>query len=205
MHDNVLEPPHMSSRLRSRAGLIALLSLFLGPLVLATLWYSMVDELRPSGHVNHGTLLSPMTTLAGLSLRHADGSSLPADWILGRWTLVQVGGARCDLYCEAALFKTRQAQAMLGRDEDRVQRLYVLSEPAGPGVRALFSEHPGMEVVTGTREQLEPLLTALPGHAHGTVYLVDPLGNVMMRYDATATTKGVVKDLQRLLKVSKIG
>ncbi len=196
----------------SRAALLGIIAIFFGPLLLAYYLFTHLDVWTPSGRTNHGELIQPVRSIAGLTLQMLDaqgqatGGLLSADYWQGRWTLVQVGGAQCDLYCQAALFKTRQSRQVIGRDATRVQRLYVLSATPDNGKMAqLMPEHPQLTLTRAAPSQSDALMKRFGPDALGKVFLVDPLGNVMMRYDDDSTAKGMIKDLKKLLKVSKIG
>jgi hypothetical protein len=88
----------------------------------------------------------------------------------------------------------------------RVERLYILTEPAAlDGLRATFAEHPGMRVVLAASPEARTALKQFGAERVDRVFVVDPLGNLMMRYGLDAQTKGILKDMKRLLKVSQIG
>ncbi len=196
----------------SRAALVGIIAIFFGPLLLAYYLFTHLDVWAPSGQTNHGELIQPVRSIAGLTLEtlnaqgRATGGLLSSDYWQARWTLVQIGGAECDLYCQAALFKTRQSRRVIGRDATRVQRLYVLTGTPDDGAMAqLMPEHPQLTVTRAAPSQANVLVESFGPDALGKVFLVDPLGNVMMRYDDESTAKGMIKDLKKLLKVSKIG
>lgn len=206
MSASVLSTHDPRRRLVSRLVLLGVVAAFVGPLLLATLWYAEVERWRPQGQVNHGQLVSPARPVTTLALRRLDGTPLGPAWLRGRWTLVQIGARDCDLRCQASLFKSRQARLSLGRDQERVQRLLVLPSGEAPQRWApLLAGHPRLTVATAGPGQLAELRALFGAGAPEALMLVDPLGNFMMRYDAEATTKGILKDLKRLLKVSHIG
>ena len=189
----------MSSLHRSRWLLLGVLAAFVGPLLLAYV-LMMVLKWAPPTHTNNGRLIEPLVTVDGLEAIAEGGKVLPADYWEGHWTLVFYAGQSCDLECEAALFKARQTRLALGRDAPRIHRVYLEASPAAhPGER-LIREHPGMTVA---RLGANPAgFAALPTQQ---LYLVDPMGNLVLGYDDSATAKGLMKDLKRLLKVSKVG
>lgn len=190
----------------SRAAMLGLFAIFLGPLLLASIWYANVDEWRPGGHVNHGQLIAPARPVEHFSLHAFSGEPLTTDVLHGKWTFLLLAGKDCDLYCQADLFKVRQAHQMLGKESDRVQRIFVLLDPdAREAWAPRLIEHPHMLAVTGSSAELSEALSVFGANHRPGVYLVDPLGNLMMHYDDQSTTKGMVKDLKRLLKVSQIG
>jgi cytochrome oxidase Cu insertion factor (SCO1/SenC/PrrC family) len=131
---------------------------------------------------------------------------ITSDYLQRKWTFIIVGSKRCDLYCEANLFKTRQARLALGENLRRVQRLYLITVNDSIGeLPPVLEQHPRMTVASLQAEAQKQVLETLGEEALGKVFLVDPLGNVMMRYNNEATAKGMVKDLQHLIRASRIG
>jgi cytochrome oxidase Cu insertion factor (SCO1/SenC/PrrC family) len=157
---------------------------------------------------NHGELVQPPRPLASLILQQIDGGQLTVQALRGKWTLVYLGGAACLDTCNELLYHLQQIRWALGEDMQRVQRLYLVPDDADAAeLRSLARRYPGMLVTTadpGMRAQIEDQFGS--SLAEGPViYLVDPLGNVMMRYGPDLDAKGVLQDLERLLKVSRVG
>ncbi len=169
---------------------------FLGPLVLAVGWYALRDVLPVPAPRVEGTLIVPARPIESFAAVTAEGESVAADFFRGRWSLVYVAGADCDLQCQALLFKARQIRLSLGRDLPRVRWL-VLAAPQWNGPRIGGEEPPTLYVAA--------LPTAFGPEAEGRLFVVDPHGNVMMRYGPDSDVRGMQRDLKRLLKVSKIG
>jgi cytochrome oxidase Cu insertion factor (SCO1/SenC/PrrC family) len=190
----------------SKATPLALLLVFGVPLLVATVVYFFHGSLPMPRSKTHGILINPARPLERFSAQTSAGKPLSLDDILGKWTLVYVAGNKCDLYCEASLFKTRQARLALGEDIGRVQRLYlVIDRHTLNNLPSVLSEHPRM-TVAAIDKTVQPAVMEVLGKAPvGQVYIIDPLGNVMMRYPPTATSKGMLKDLKHLLRVSQIG
>lgn len=193
-------------RQQGRKTFLGILLAFFGPLALAIFLFANLDMWQPQSTANHGQLMDPVRPLSYLQLQQSNGNALSLEDIRGRWTLVFIGQGACDLLCQTDLFKMRQARAALGRDLVRVQYLYLaLDRAASQSAERLQSEHPkllsGMVQPANQQQQLEAFET----QAQGNVYLLDPLGNLVLRYDDQSTTKGIIKDLKKLLKVSKIG
>jgi hypothetical protein len=180
--------------------LVALAVLFFGPLLVATILFEFSDRWRPEGVSAEGELITPAVPLRDFASTSADGVVDPS-FFRGRWTLLHVEET-CNLACEAALFKTRQIRLTLGRDTDRVQRLLVVPGDVTPDAE-LLARHPDLAVARGG--DLRPLLENLGPRVPGAFFIVDPMGNLMMRYPSDAPAKGLQKDLKHLLKVSKIG
>lgn len=157
----------------------------------------------PRGRVNHGELLTPVplpaTPLAGV----ADRSAYDATQLRGRWTLVYAGPGHCPATCERALYAARQARLAQGKEMGRVERLWLVTDAETPRP-ALLEPHRGLQLARAD----SGWLGALPDSAGGEhLFLVDPLGNAMMRFDADAVAeiRGLVRDLGRLLKYSALG
>jgi hypothetical protein len=190
----------------------ALAGLFLMPLAIAFCTYYASDW-RPARHVNHGTLISPPRPLPAVALRRL--SLAPADDLgarpvfRGRWSLVYIGAGACDPDCRWALYVMRQTRLGLGDDMTRVARVFLVSA-ACCDRGFLARAYPGLVVLDAAGPAGAALLAQFPGggvpgaRAHA-LYVVDPLGNLMMSYDARADPHGLLQDLQKLLRLSHIG
>ena len=138
---------------------------------------------------NYGELLLPRP-IAGA----------PFENLRGKWVLVNFDSAACDAYCEKKLYFMRQARKAQGKDQDRVERLWLLTGTAAPRAE-LLSAIEGTHVARATPD----LLRAFPGAPSEHVFVVDPLGNLMLRFPAEPDPTAALRDLQRLLKYSRIG
>ncbi len=181
----------------------ALGGLFLLPLLLS-FWLYYGVHWRPLGTTNHGDLIEPLRPLPDVTLRDADGIA-HSHVFLGKWTLVYVGDGACDANCRTTLVFVRQTRLSLNNEMTRVQR--VLLATAGCCDQAYLAHaHPGLLAFDASQAAAQPLLAQFPpdGRAEA-LYIVDPLGNLMMRYDARLPPKGLLEDLKRLLQLSHIG
>jgi hypothetical protein len=115
----------------------------------------------------------------------------------GKWVLVTFDAAACDAYCEKKLYFMRQVRTAQGKDQARVERLWVITDEAKPRPELLAAIE-GTRISSAQRE-------AFPGNPVDHIYLVDPLGNLMMRFPRDPDPSKVLKDLQRLLKYSQLG
>ena len=147
---------------------------------------------------NYGTLL-PTAPIAGIEGMQPDGAPFRLDDLRGRWVLVAQARGDCDTACERRLYATRQARTMQGKEQDRIVRVFLVEGGAAPAP-ALVSQHPGLVVASVT----EAVAAKFPG-GRGALYLVDPLGNLVLRYPDDPDIKGMAGDLTRLLKASRIG
>ncbi len=195
---------------RSRFTLIALALLFITPMLAAWWFYTNSGDWRPGHTTNHGTLVVPPRPLdLTQPLFAANGSPFPAEYLRGKWTLVYIGGSSCAAPCTDNLYKIRQVRLAQGENMGRVQRLYLFSDRDNL-LPAALDDYPKMDVAILPRQAGKPFLSRFavdntePSKAE-KIYVVDPLGNLMMYYYPDAVPSGILKDLQRLLKVSSIG
>jgi hypothetical protein len=198
-------------RARNLRTLAALAALFVLPLAMAFCAYYGTDW-RPSGHVNHGELISPARPLPAVALARVgletDAPGPPpatAAPFHGRWSLVYIGGGDCDSDCREALTVMRQTRLGLNADMTRVERVFLVTRDCCD--RAFLArEHAGLVVLDARAPSQETLLASFPrqGREH-TLFVVDPLGNLMMSYDARDNPRGLLEDLKKLLRLSHIG
>jgi hypothetical protein len=132
----------------------------------------------------------------------------PPGFLEGKWTLLYFGPGDCPAACRTGLYDTRQVRAALGKDSERVQRVF-LAEGDLSAVPLIRTNHPDLAIVRAT-DEAEPLIALLRraqagGAADDRIYLIDPLGNLMMWYAADAPPKGMLEDLKRLLGLSHVG
>jgi len=171
--------------------LIGLAALFFVPLFIAfALYYG--GGWRPAQSTNHGVLL-------------ADPVALEVPWPESKWTLLLVASDACGDSCREALYKTRQTHLLLAKDFDRVQRVFIAPADCCE-TDFLASEHPGIITLDPAGSAGSALLGALPaGTPDNTIYLIDPLGNLIMTFDSRDDPKGLLTDLKKLLGLSHVG
>jgi cytochrome oxidase Cu insertion factor (SCO1/SenC/PrrC family) len=156
---------------------------------------------QPGRTANYGELIEPRP-LPDPKLTLAGGAPFQLSQLRGKWLLVSVDSGRCDAHCDRKLLYLRQLRLTQGKNAERVERVWLVSDDAAPRNEA-FSLYQGTWVVRAEAG----LLQHFP--ARGTVsdhiYLVDPLGNLMMRFPRDPDPRLMIKDLARLLKASQIG
>ena len=193
--------------LRRRAQLVLIALLFLGPLALS-FWAYYGMTYRPAGRTNHGELIEPARRLPDAILPTGpEARTTTAALLRGHWSLITIAERACEGPCRHALAATGIARLALGGDVRRVERVLLVAGSCcvpvaaadedlsaawleGPDGRGLLNEFPG---------------EGEPGGRAGRVYVVDPLGNLLMRYPAGETGQGMLRDLEQLLKLSHIG
>jgi ferric-dicitrate binding protein FerR (iron transport regulator) len=179
-------------RRRSGRVKLALLAAFF-VLPVAAGWLIWWLDLAPGSAGNYGTLLRPQPV------------ALPAAGALkGKWVLVQFDGGACDAACERKLYFMRQVRRAQGREMERVARLWLLTDSVQPAPRLLQAIE---GTVVAPRNGIDAANGAFPAEGAVTdhIYLVDPLGNLMMRFPKDPDPARVIKDLQRLLRASSFG
>lgn len=187
-----------------RRQFLLIASLFFIPLAAAVGLY-LTSDWRPGAGVQHGRLIDPPRPLPNIALTLPDGSAAPADALKRGWLLVHVSRETCAPRCRAALVEMRQARLALDKDADRVRRVLL---HAGACCEAGFADgQPDLELLAASGPEGATLLDLFPPAADGGsgIYIVDPHGNLMMEYAATGVASGLLKDLERLLRLSHIG
>jgi cytochrome oxidase Cu insertion factor (SCO1/SenC/PrrC family) len=170
------------------------------PFVLA---YLVFYFWAPEGRMNYGELIEPARPLPDASLTLADGPPFRLGALRGKWVLLLTAPGACDEPCQRALYHMRQVWRAQGKNMDRIERVWLITDDAviDPAlVRALEGMH--FVRAAGSAVLREP---ALAGDRPGHIYLVDPLGNLMLRFPRDADPTRILRDVSRLLKVSRIG
>lgn len=181
-----------------RAKLVGLASLFLLPIAASIVAYNVVEPGKTS---NFGELLLPPASITAQPFTRPGGGAFAFSELAGRWILVASDSGSCPQACRDKLGTLRQVRVALGRNAGRVERVFVVDDVQPPD-GGIAGEYPGMVVA------LTPRGLAIPAGAandRAHIYLVDPRGNVMMRWPSGADRKRMLGDLQRLLKASQIG
>jgi hypothetical protein len=178
--------------------------LFVAPLLFA-FWLYYASDWRPAGRLNHGELIEPPRPLPAIAAGGGSDAAAAATVFRQHWSLVYVGDGRCAADCRGVLYMLRQTHASLGRLSARVQQVFVASSGCCD-YAFLGREHPALRIVDASGAQSTGLLAAFPqAQRPASIFVVDPLGNLMMRYDTRQGPTGLRQDLKRLLDLSHIG
>ena len=174
------------------------MALFALPIVASTIVYLFF---RPEATANYGELLAPPQLVTTARYLRTGGGEFRFAELRGKWILIASDSGACPESCKAKLTLMRQVRLMLGRNADRVSRVFVADDTQALAPQAL-APFEGTVSITPPRGLALPLA---PVNDRAHIYLVDPLGNVMMRFPANADPRRMLKDLERLLRASQIG
>ena len=168
--------------------------------------YLMFYVVRPVARSNYATLIEPARALpADLPLTDLDGRAVAPSSLHGQWLLVVVGPAACDQRCERRLLAQRQLREMTGRDRDRIDKVWLVTDeaPLRPELRTALAAAPATQVLRVPNRALMTWLEAGPGESlESHLYLVDPLGRWMMRTPTELDPSKFKRDLERVLRAS---
>lgn len=176
---------------------------------LAWYFYFFGTQFVPDGRTNKGELLLPPASFQSMTLEK-NNEMFDLQGLEGRWGVLVFGDDACsDQACQEALYQTRQAHLALGRDSDRVVRVFISSSSNPELNKRLLSEHPDLIWLGSRKESVLNALGKNPGEKRewptNGFYIVDPLGNIMMKYQPGQYGGDLLKDLRKLLKASNIG
>ena len=189
--------------------LVCLFAVFALPPLLSWYAFHYTDLGKQRGTGGHGTLITPPRPLPPWTLVDRNGAETP---LHGKWTLVYLLRGECRETCLQNLYRMRQLRLATGKNAGRVQRAVLVVDGDRdtltgeqlqdfPGQLVLFPE----DMDGNALQTLFGLSTGDRPFAQDRLYLADPLGNLMMSYAGTVDPGGIIKDLARLLKYSRIG
>lgn len=179
--------------------MLAIAALCLAPFVAALIAYYYW---QPQGGINYGELI-PARPLIDPPLRRLDQRAFRLSELRGKWILLQLDQADCAAACQAKLYGMRQVRLAQGREMERVERVWLILDEA-PLQTLLMREYDGTRML---RAAGSPIVAefASAGGVRDHIYLIDPHGNLMLRFPKNADPSRMNKDLGRLLRASRIG
>lgn len=205
VHDVPLPDAQAQQRISGRLKMLLILLACAAPVVASYFTYYVI---RPDGRSNYAELILPSRAVPmDLALEDLKGQKVMADALKGQWLLVVVGPSRCDAGCEDRLYMQRQLREMLGRERDRVDKVWLITDDGQPPPPLLAALESGgtapTRVLRVGSEGLAQWLQAEAGrHIHDHLYVVDPLGEWMMRAPVQPQPERLKRDLDRLLRAS---
>lgn len=206
-------PANPAQARKNKILLLLLLASFVVPFVVGEFAYK--KHWYKGGETNKGQLLQPPLAFAGLQARAADGKVLDAGFAKDSWWMLYVLPADCAAACRNRLFQMRQSPLALGKEGDRLRAVLVLTAPIAAETEALLQkEFSGFLRVETSVAQVDKLMAPAAANASqaGLLYLMDPMGWIMLTYPPEADEKtSIIKaedaldDLRKMLKNSRIG
>jgi cytochrome oxidase Cu insertion factor (SCO1/SenC/PrrC family) len=188
---------------RGRWKMLAVLAVCAAPVLASYFTYYVI---KPTSRNNYGTLIDPRSyPIPQLSSTALDGRAEGLDKYKGKWIMLKVGGGECAQACQKQLFTMRQERLMQGKEMDRVERVWLVTDRQ-PLETILIREYDGMHMLHADPAAVAKWLPVDTGtKAEDHIYLIDPLGNLMMRFPADPDPRKMYKDVNKLLKASSIG
>ncbi|MFM2085589.1 MAG: hypothetical protein RLZZ237_458 [Pseudomonadota bacterium] len=188
-----------------RLKLLAVIAVCAFPIVASYLTYYVI---KPTGRTNYGALIDPRLhpiPEAQLHVTELDGKASPLEQFKGKWILLQTGPSDCQEACQKQLFFMQQMRLMQGKEMERIERVWLVTD-AQPLETMIMREYDGTNMLRVNADALKAWLPVEAGdRAVDHLYLIDPLGNLMMRFPKDADPGKVKKDIAKLLKASAIG
>jgi cytochrome oxidase Cu insertion factor (SCO1/SenC/PrrC family) len=197
----------LTARTNQHAGrwkLFAVIAVCAAPVIASYLTYYVI---KPSGRTNYGDFIesalhSIPTDLATTSL---DGKPMPLNGLEGKWIMLQVDSGNCAEPCRTKLYDMRQLRLTQGRERDRIERVWLITDDT-PLDTVLMREYDGTRMLRANAAAVAKWLPTAPGATDvDHLYLIDPLGRLMMRFPKNANPNKIKKDLGRVLAASSIG
>lgn len=192
--------PAVSHWRRNRV-LYLLVAVTLAPILASYFAYYVAP---PAGRTNYGTLIQPQRPVPEIPGTQLDGAAFDLRTLKDKWVLVMVDGGACDANCESKLFHMRQQRTMTGKEREEIERVWFITDRE-PLSTMLIREYEGTRFVRADERDLVRFL-ALPdakgANLRDHIWVVDPLGNLMLRWPRNPDPKGTRNDIARLLKAS---
>jgi hypothetical protein len=189
--------PDDAQRRRNRAKLLGILAVCATPVIASYLTYYVI---KPEGRTNYGELVDPQVPVGTLALQAAAGAER-LESFRGKWLMLTLADGACDAECERRLVVMRQVRLTTGKDRDRIER--ALLTGGEPPAAAVLADHEGLRVLRADPAALATLRKAAGDEAG--LLLIDPLGNLMMRFPVEPDPSRMKKDIAKLLRASRIG
>ncbi|MCW8911282.1 MAG: SCO family protein [Gammaproteobacteria bacterium] len=202
-------PDNQNNPKKSRTTLWIMIILFGLPYVAAIYFYYFADLSKISNQTNYGTIITPARQVNDIPLKKLNNTDFKLSEMRGKWILISIGQSSCQKSCQDNLYKMRQIRKALGEERTRINRVFLLTDTLNiQSFNSLLPDYSGMETIIPTDDNYQYLISGFSIAGEPTedgIFVVDPLGNYMMAYPKDADANKILKDIRRLLKVSKIG
>lgn len=194
----------VAARRRGRWILLLLVLVCGAPIAISYFMYYVVKP--KGGTTSYGTLIEPQRPIPGaLQVTGDDGRTMPLASLRGRWLMLSVDGGACGDACAQKLYFMRQVRATQGPERERIVTVWLRTD-AAPVPDVVRRAYPDTRMVRADPAALEAWLPATGATSIGDhIYMVDPNGNLMMRFPAQPDPSRIKSDVTKLLKWSSIG
>ncbi len=186
---------------------IFLLIIFGLPYLLSWYLLSTDDPLFFKKGQSNGELITPPKAIYQLPFSKLSGEAIDPQQFLNKWTLLTITSKRCNDQCQKDIYNMRQMRLATGVTRSQIKRALIISELGDSRqLKGQLTEYKGMDVLTGPKESIESLLNLLEDDAKNgfnRIYIIDPKGSVMMRYEPAFEAKLILKDMDVLLAATK--
>lgn len=190
-------------RKRTHWTLFLVLAVCAAPMILSYFTYYVI---KPEGRTNYGDLIDPRAhPIPDLGVTTLDGKPASLKDYEGKWIMLQADEAACPKRCADKLFWQRQLRLTQGKDMDRIERVWLVTDDQ-PLATTLMKEYDGTHILRVDAKRLAAWLPVDQGTGVADhIYMIDPLGNLMMRFPKDPDPNKIKKDITKLLKASRIG
>ena len=189
--------------------IIVIVLVFIAPSILSWYIFNHTDYLESRGTSNYGQIITPPIQLENLSLIDPLDTQR-MDTLYGKWSMIYVAEL-CDDICMQNVYRMRQIHIGMGKHSLRVQKVLFLIDQDLDELSSLLANYKGQQVISTNIIDTDILLEKFriekikdPSRSQ-RIYISDPLGNLMMSYPPNINPKGILKDLKKLLRTSRIG
>jgi len=189
---------------KSPFALWMLMLTFAVPIVAAYTYFFFGDRDSTS---NHGDFIVPVIDIEALRLQDKENNTIPREGLTHKWRMIYIVGKNCNDSCNKGLYHMRQLNIALGKNQGRFQHMMIHTDAMDNDFEQLVkTEH---QAALHSYASMEALIKIFPSIETGippdSIYIMDPIGNIMMRFNSEISPKFILKDLNRLLKISQIG
>lgn len=198
-----MEKNEQQQQRRGRIRLLLVLAICAAPMLLSYLMYYVI---KPTGRTNYGVILDPRDyPMPALQATQLDSTPASLEDFRGKWIMLQVGPSECTEACREQLHKMRQLRLMQGKEMERIERVWLMTDTA-PIDTMLIREYEDVHMLRANAEVLKAWLPTESDTIEAEhIYMIDPLGNLMMRFPKNSDPGKMKKDISKLLRASSIG
>ena len=200
------QQPTPGSWHKGRWMLLLLAAICVAPVVASYLMYYVFKP--AGGTTSYGALIEPQRPIPEqLIVTDEQGKPMPLTALKGHWLMITVNGSDCDKQCVTRLFYMRQVRALQSAERDRVTNVWLRTDdkPVLPVIQTAYPQPDTRMVIADPKAVAAWLPTTKDSRVEDHIYLVDPNGNLMMRFPKDPEPEKIKDDLAKLLKWSRIG